>query len=124
MIFGIDWRLALFSMASAPVLYIVAAFFRGWVRDAFREIRSKLSRLNAFFQEHLSGIKVVQAFAQEARVEREMDVINLDYRRANARAILADASLYAIVEAVGSIAIALIALYGLLSAPVSLIGKS
>jgi ATP-binding cassette subfamily B protein len=105
-IFGIDWRLALFSMGAAPVLYGVAAFFRGWVRDAFREIRTKLSRLNAFFQEHLSGIKVVQAFAQEARVEREMDVINVDYRRANARAILADASLYAIVEAVGSIAIA------------------
>jgi ATP-binding cassette subfamily B protein len=105
-IFGIDWRLALFSMACAPVLYIVAAFFRGWVRDAFREIRAKLARLNAFFQEHLSGIKVVQAFAQEARVEREMDAINVDYRRANARAILADASLYAIVEAVGSVAIA------------------
>jgi ATP-binding cassette subfamily B protein len=105
-IFGIDWRLALFSMGAAPILYGVAAFFRGWVRDAFREIRAKLSRLNAFFQEHLSGIKVVQAFAQEARVEREMDVINVDYRRANARAILADASLYAIVEAVGSIAIA------------------
>lgn len=105
-IFGIDWRLALFSMGAAPILYGVAAFFRGWVRDAFREIRAKLSRLNAFFQEHLSGIKVVQAFAQEARVEREMDVINVDYRRANARAILADASMYAIVEAVGSIAIA------------------
>jgi ATP-binding cassette subfamily B protein len=105
-IFGIDWKLALFSMGAAPILYCVAAFFRGWVRDAFREIRAKLSRLNAFFQEHLSGIKVVQAFAQEARVEREMDVINVDYRRANARAIFADASLYAIVEAVGSIAIA------------------
>src|SRR5258705_4687455 len=93
-------------MGAAPVLYIVAAFFRGWVRDAFREIRTKLARLNAFFQEHLSGIKVVQAFAQEAMVEREMDVINVDYRRANARAIFADASLYAIVEAVRSVAIA------------------
>ncbi|HEV3030522.1 MAG TPA: ABC transporter ATP-binding protein [Polyangia bacterium] len=105
-IFGIDWRLALFSMATAPILYGVAAFFRGWVRDAFREIRAKLARLNAFLQEHLSGIKVVQAFAQEARVAAEFDVINVDYRRANSRAIFADASLYSIVEAVGSIAIA------------------
>ena len=105
-IFGIDWRLALFSMATAPILYGVAAFFRGWVRDAFREIRAKLARLNAFLQEHLSGIKVVQAFAQEARVAGEFDVINVDYRRANSRAIFADASLYSIVEAVGSIAIA------------------
>jgi ATP-binding cassette subfamily B multidrug efflux pump len=105
-IFGMDWRLALFSMGTAPVLYGVAAFFRSWVRDAFREIRAKLARLNSFLQEHLSGIKVVQVFAQEARVEREFDVINVDYRRANSRAIFADASLYSIVEAVGSIAVA------------------
>jgi ATP-binding cassette subfamily B multidrug efflux pump len=105
-IFGIDWRLALFSMGAAPVLYLVAAFFRGWVRDAFREIRAKMARLNAFLQEHISGIKVVQAFAQEDMVNREFDVINVDYRRANSRAITADAALYSIVEAVGSIAIA------------------
>ena len=71
-IFGIDWRLALFSMGSAPVLFGVAALFRRWVRDAFREIRAKLARLNAFLQEHLSGIKVVQAFAQEDRVARRV----------------------------------------------------
>ena len=105
-IFGIDWKLALFSMGSAPVLFGIATFFRRWVRDAFREIRLKLARMNAFLQEHLSGIKVVQAFAQEARVDREFDAINVDYRRANARAITADAALYSIVEAVGAIAVA------------------
>ena len=51
-------------------------------------------------------MKVVQVFAQEARIDREFDAINLDYRQANARAITADASLYSIVEAVGSIAVA------------------
>jgi ATP-binding cassette subfamily B multidrug efflux pump len=111
-IVGIDWRLALFSMASAPVLFAIAAFFRRLVRDAFREIRSKLARLNAFLQEHLSGIKVVQAFAQEGRIDHEFDVINLDYRRANSRAIAADAALYAIVEAVGAMAIAALLWYG------------
>jgi ATP-binding cassette subfamily B multidrug efflux pump len=105
-IFGIDWKLALFSMGTAPVLFGIAAFFRRWVRDAFREIRTKLARMNTFLQEHLSGIKVVQAFAQEARVDREFDDINVDYRRANARAITADAALYSIVEAVGAIAVA------------------
>jgi ATP-binding cassette subfamily B protein len=111
-IFRIDWRLALFSLASAPVLYAVAAYFRGWVRDAFREIRAKLARLNAFLQEHLSGIKVVQVFAREAKVEGEFDVINVEYRRANSRAIFADASLYSIVEAVGSMAVASLLWYG------------
>jgi ATP-binding cassette, subfamily B, multidrug efflux pump len=105
-IFSIDWKLALFSMGTAPVLFGIATFFRRWVRDAFREIRLKLARMNAFLQEHLSGIKVVQAFAQEARVDREFDVINLDYRRANSRAITADAALYSIVEAVGAMAVA------------------
>jgi len=110
--FGIDARLALFSMASAPVLFAIAGVFRRLVRDAFREIRLKLARMNAFLQEHLSGMKVVQAFAQEARVDREFDAINLDYRRANTRAISADAALYAIVEAVGSIAVAALLWYG------------
>ncbi len=111
-IFGIDWKLALFSMAAAPVLFGIATFFRRWVRDAFREIRLKLARLNTFLQEHLSGIKVVQAFAQEARIDREFDAINVDYRQANARAITADAALYSIVEAVGSIAVAALLWHG------------
>ncbi|MES1164319.1 MAG: ABC transporter transmembrane domain-containing protein, partial [Verrucomicrobiota bacterium] len=110
--FGIDWRLALFSLGSAPVLFGIASIFRRLVRDAFREIRLKLARMNAFLQEHLSGIKVVQAFAQEARIDREFDTINVDYRRANARAISADAALYAIVEAVGAMAVAALLWHG------------
>src|SRR5213075_2528443 len=62
--FAIDWRLALFSMGSAPVLFAIAAYFRGWVRDAFRDIRVRLARMNAFLQEHISGMKVVQALAR------------------------------------------------------------
>jgi ATP-binding cassette subfamily B protein len=111
-LFSSDWRLTLFSLASAPVLYAIAAWFRPWVRDAFREIRAKMARLNAFLQEHLSGIKVVQVFARETKVEAEFDVINRDYRQANSRAIFADASLYSIVEAVGAIAIASLLWYG------------
>jgi ATP-binding cassette subfamily B multidrug efflux pump len=104
--FRTDGRLALFSMLAVPVLAAIAALFRGWVRDAFREIRAKLSRMNGYLQEHLSGMKVVQAFAQEDRAGAEFDVINREYRRANARAIAADAALYSVVEAVGSVAIA------------------
>jgi ATP-binding cassette subfamily B multidrug efflux pump len=112
MMFWIDWRLALISLASAPVLFGVAGYFRTWVRDAFRDIRVRLARMNAFLQEHISGMKVVQAFAQEPKVGRDFDVINVAYRRANSRAIAADASLYSIVEAVGSIAIAALLWYG------------
>ncbi len=105
-IFGIDWKLALFSMGSAPVLFAIAAIFRRFVRDAFRDIRTKLARLNAFLQEHISGMKVVQAFAREERVAGRFDDINDDYRQANYRAITADAALYSVIEALASIAIA------------------
>lgn len=105
-IFALDARLALFSMATAPVLLAIAAVFRRLVREAFRAVRTQLARLNGFLQEHLSGMKVVQAFAQEALVERRFDAINEEYRRANARAIAADAGLYAIIEALGSFAVA------------------
>ena len=104
--FAIDWRLAVFSMASVPVLFGIAAYFRRWVRDAFRDIRVRMARMNAFLQEHISGMKVVQAFAREAKVAGDFDAINVGYKRANSRAIAADAALYSIVEAVGSIAIA------------------
>jgi ATP-binding cassette subfamily B protein len=110
--FHTDGKLAAFSMAAVPVLLAVAAAFRGWVRDAFREIRAKLSRMNGYLQEHLSGMKVVQAFAQEQRAEREFAVINNEYRRANASAIAADAALYSVVEAVGSIAVAALLWHG------------
>ena len=110
--FRTDGRLALFSMLAVPVLAAIAALFRGWVRDAFREIRAKLSRMNGYLQEHLSGMKVVQAFAQEARAGAEFDVINREYRRANARAIAADAALYSVVEAVGSVAVASLLWHG------------
>jgi len=104
--FRTDGRLAFFSMAAVPVLAVVAVLFRGWMRDAFREIRAKLSRMNAFLQEHLSGIKVVQSFAQERRVADEFTEVNQGYRQANARAISADAALYSVVEAIASIAVA------------------
>ena len=62
--------------------------------------------MNAFLQEHISGMKVVQAFAQEQKVAREFDDINVGYRQRELARHRADAALYSIVEAVGSIAIA------------------
>ena len=110
--FRTDGRLALFSMAAVPVLALIAGLFRGWMRDAFREIRAKLSRMNGFLQEHLSGIKIVQAFAQERRVRDEFTEINVAYRQANARAIASDAALYSVVEAVASVAVASLLWHG------------
>ena len=110
--FRTDAALASFSMAAVPVLAVIAVVFRRWMREAFRAIRTKLARMNAFLQEHLSGIKVVQAFARERRVSEEFTRVNEAYRQANARAIAADAALYSVVEAVASVAVASLLWHG------------
>src|SRR6185436_10856088 len=108
----LDWRLALVTFAIVPVLFAVAAYFRIRARDAYREVRRRLARLNAFLQESLQGMAVIQLFAREAHERRQFERLNRDYRRALFHSTLFEASLYAIVEALGSVALALLVWYG------------
>jgi ATP-binding cassette subfamily B protein len=108
----IDWRLALVTFAIVPVLFAVAAYFRLRARDAYREVRRRLARLNAFLQESLSGMSVIQLFAREAHERREFEQRSGDYRRALFGSTVFEASLYAGVEALGSVALALLVWYG------------
>ncbi|HKC99462.1 MAG TPA: ABC transporter ATP-binding protein, partial [Methylomirabilota bacterium] len=108
----IDWRLALVTFSLMPLLLIVATYFRLNARDAYREVRRHLARLNGFLQEALQGMSVVQLFVRE-RYERErFRRLNTDYRRALFRSTRWEASLYAVVEALGSVALALLIWYG------------
>jgi ATP-binding cassette, subfamily B, multidrug efflux pump len=108
----IDWRLALVTFSLMPLLLIVATYFRLNARDAYREVRRRLARLNGFLQESLQGMSVVQLFVRE-RYERErFRRLNTDYRRALFRSTRWEASLYAVVEALGSVALALLIWYG------------
>ena len=108
----LDWRLALVTIAIVPVLFAVAAYFRLRARDAYREVRRRLARLNAFLQESLQGMSVIQLFAREAHERRQFEGLNQDYRRALFGSTLFEASLYATVEALGSVALALLVWYG------------
>jgi ABC-type multidrug transport system fused ATPase/permease subunit len=108
----LDWRLALVTFAIVPVLFAVAAYFRLRARDAYREVRRRLARLNAFLQESLQGMSVIQLFAREAHERRQFEGLNQDYRRALFGSTLFEASLYATVEALGSVALALLVWYG------------
>jgi ATP-binding cassette, subfamily B, multidrug efflux pump len=95
-----------------PVLLIVATYFRLNARDAYREVRRRLARLNGFLQESLQGMTVVQLFVRE-RYERErFRRLNAEYRQALFGSTRWEASLYAVVEALGSIALALLIWYG------------
>jgi ATP-binding cassette subfamily B protein len=109
---GMNWRLALITFALVPVLVVGAAFFRLRARDSYRIVRTRLARMNAFLQESLLGMSVIQLFAREAR-EREMfGGLSGALRAGQIRSTVYDASLYATVEALGSAAVALLLWYG------------
>jgi len=107
-----DWRLALVTFAIVPVLAGVAAYFRLRARDAYREARRRLAALNAFLQESLQGVTVVQLFARERHEHAMFRRLNDDYRRALFNSTVFEASLYSSVEALGSVALALLIWYG------------
>jgi ATP-binding cassette subfamily B protein len=107
-----DWHLALVTFSLVPVLVIVAAWFRVRARDAYREVRRRLARLNGYLQESLSGMTVIQLFGRERHEAEGFGRLNADYRRALFRSTVWEASLYASVEALGSAALALLLWYG------------
>ncbi len=107
-----DWHLALVTFSLVPVLAAVAAWFRVRARDAYREVRRRLARLNGYLQESLSGMTVIQLFGRERHEAEGFGRLNADYRRALFRSTVWEASLYASVEALGSAALALLLWYG------------
>jgi ATP-binding cassette subfamily B protein len=107
-----DWRLALVTFAIVPLLAAAAAYFRLRARDAYREVRRRLAVLNGFLQESLQGMTVIQLFARERAELGAFRRLNRDYRRALFGSTVFEASLYASVEALGSVALALLIWYG------------
>ncbi len=107
-----DWRLALVAFAVIPLVWLVAVLFRRRVRDAFREIRARLARLNSFTQEHLSGMRVVQLFGREEAVAAQFDVVNRDHLRAHLRSITIYAVFLPIIEVLTAVALASLLWYG------------
>ena len=108
---ALDVQLTLMTFLVLPVLAVVVEYARRLMRESFRAIRVKVAAMNTYLQEHLGGIKVVQMLGREARTSRRYDEINAEHRDAYFGAIRADASMYAIVEAIGVAAAAIIAWY-------------
>ena len=106
------WHLALVTFSIVPVLTGLAAFFRARARDAYREVRRRLSLLNGFLQESLQGMAVVQLFAREAHERERFHTLNAAYRRALFGSSIFESALYSSVEALGAIAAALLLWYG------------
>jgi len=107
----IDVTLTLLVFLTLPFLVVIVEYARRLMRASFRQIRVRLAAMNAFAQEHLSGIKVVQLLGRATTAQREYDEINAGHRDAYLGQIRADASMYAIVEAIGTVAIAIVIWY-------------
>jgi ATP-binding cassette subfamily B multidrug efflux pump len=110
-----NWRLALAALAALPLILLVTYVFRQFVREANRRIRTAIARINAFLQEYISGMNIVQVFNRERRAREEFIKRNRDHMLAYKDAILAFALFYPTVEFLGVAAIALILWVGGLS---------
>ncbi|MGH7372988.1 MAG: ABC transporter ATP-binding protein [Candidatus Rokuibacteriota bacterium] len=109
---GMNWKLALVTFALVPLLVLAAGYFRVRARDSYRVVRTRLARMNAFLQESLQGMSVIQLFAREERERQMFAELSGALRRGQFRSTFYDASLYATVEALGSAAVALLLWYG------------
>ncbi|MBX3232714.1 MAG: ABC transporter ATP-binding protein [Labilithrix sp.] len=102
----LDVRMSLIAFAALPVVGVIVVYVRKRARQAFRDIRVKTARLNAFLNEQVSGMPVVQAYAREATMAAEFDDINVEYRDANKQSIFYEAVMDAAIEMVGTVCIA------------------
>jgi ATP-binding cassette subfamily B protein len=98
--FWIDWRLTLLSLVPFPVMIIATYYFKESVNRSFIRVRNAVAALNAFVQEHITGMQVVQAFAAEDREFAKFRKINAEHRNANINAIFAYSVFFPVVEVV------------------------
>jgi len=110
--FFVDWRLSLISLAPFPLLIIATYFFKESVNKSFIQVRNAVANLNAFVQEHITGMSVVQAFAVEDKEFNKFKKINKEHRNANIRAILAYSVFFPVVEIILAFSTGLLVWWG------------
>ena len=108
----LNWQLGLVTMSVVPLIFVTTAVFRIKARDSYRRVRIAIAKINAFLQEHITGMAVVQLYNREKKSFRKFDAINNEHLEANLDGILAYAWFYPAIELLSSVAIALIIWYG------------
>ena len=107
-----DWRLALAAFAVIPLVYLTSHLFQRRVRVAYRDIRTRLARINAFLQERITGIRVVQLFGREAAETARFSALNRGHLDANLRSITIYALYFPAIEFLTSLALAILLVVG------------
>jgi ATP-binding cassette subfamily B protein len=106
--FFINWELTLICLIPFPIMIVATYFFKESVNKSFVQVRNAVAALNAFVQEHISGMQVVQAFAAEEQEMKKFDHINVHHKNANIKAIFAYSVFFPVVEVVLALSIGLI----------------
>ena len=106
--FWIDWRITLISLLPFPLMIIATYYFKESVNKSFIKVRNAVAALNAFVQEHITGMQVVQAFAAEEKEFSAFKKINAQHRDANIKAIFAYSVFFPVVEVVLAVSTALL----------------
>ncbi|MBL7697651.1 MAG: ABC transporter ATP-binding protein [Chitinophagaceae bacterium] len=110
--FWVDWQLTLICLAPFPILIIATWFFKESVNKSFIRVRNAVAHLNAFVQEHITGMQVIQAFSAEEKEFRKFKTINREHRNANINAIFAYSVFFPIVEIVLAVGTAMMVWWG------------
>ncbi len=106
--FWVDWRLSLICLVPFPFMAIATYYFKESVKKSFTVVRNAVAKLNAFAQEHLTGMQLVQAFAAEEKEYQKFRAINKEHRDANVRAIFAYSIFFPVVEVILAVSLGLL----------------
>jgi ATP-binding cassette subfamily B multidrug efflux pump len=112
MLFWMNWRMALVLFSIIPLIILASAWFRHGARATYRRTRARIAAINAFLQEHISGMATVQLFNREADEAEKFDGLNVRHRDANLDSVFYYSVFYPVVELIETIGIALIVWYG------------
>jgi ATP-binding cassette subfamily B protein len=107
-----DWRLTLVCLSSLPLIMFATYVFKEKVKVAFNALRNEVARMNAFLQEHISGMKIVQIFRAEKHEMEAFKAINQQYTRANIKTIWYYSIFFPVIEIISAAAVGLLVWYG------------
>jgi len=110
--FVIDWRLAIVSLCTIPLMFLATYVFKEKIKVAFNDVRNAVSNLNAFVQEHISGMSIVQIFGSEKREFEKFKEINKEHRDANLKSVLYYSVYYPLAEIIAAMGMGLLIWYG------------
>jgi len=110
--FVYNWKLALLSMVPIPLLLWSTNIFKNSIQKSFQDVRTQVARLNAFVQEHIQGMSIVQLFGREDQEFRKFQAINREHRKAHIRGVLAYSIFFPVVEILSAVSLSFLVWWG------------